>query len=248
MKLNCDIGEGFGIYKLNDDEKIYPHIDMANIACGFHASDANIMAKSVQLSKQNDVSIGAHVAYQDLAGFGRRTIVYDSSELSAIILYQIGALAGFCRTNGTKISYIKPHGAMYNDMMKDENIFKTILNTIQQYDTNLKLMLLSKPNNKKYEQIAKQYNIALIFELFLDRNYDDDGYLVSRTKENATIQDKNIVLQRVKTILKDEYLTSINNKKLYLRADSMCVHGDNKKAIELIQSVKNTIETLKSNS
>jgi UPF0271 protein len=241
LKLNCDMGEHFGIYTLGLDELIMPHINMANLACGFHASDALTMQKSVQLAKQHNISIGAHPSYQDLVGFGRRSIRCTSDEIIAKILYQIGALDAFCKANDTKISYVKPHGALYNDMMKDETIFRAILEAVSSYDSGLKLMILSTTNNKKYKKIANEYSISLLYELFADRNYSDDGFLVPRTQPNATISSKEEVLKRVKTIQKNGYIKSINGKKLYLKIHTLCVHGDNEQALEFILLLKKAI-------
>ncbi|OPX27188.1 MAG: hypothetical protein B1H07_02210 [Campylobacteraceae bacterium 4484_166] len=241
IRLNCDIGEGFGIYELNNDEKIYPHIDMANIACGFHAGDANTMQKSVKMALDNFVQIGAHISYQDLIGFGRRHMSYTNKELEQISLYQIGALSAFCLTNNTNISYIKPHGAMYNDMMNDENIFKTLLQTIQKYDNKLKLMVLSRSNNTRYENIAKRFNTELIFEVFVDRNYTDDGFLLPRSNKDAVIQDKKELIQRVQTLKQYGYISSINQKKLYLQTDSLCIHSDNTQAVKELKLLKDIL-------
>ncbi len=240
IKLNCDMGEGFGIYTLADDEKIMPYIDMANLACGFHASDALTMSKSIALTKNYNVQIGAHPSYQDLVGFGRRSIVCSQEEISAIVLYQIGALNAICQSYNTKITYVKPHGALYNDMMKDENIFKAILLAISKYDTNLKLMILSSSNNNKNQALALSYGINLIFEVFADRNYNDDGTLVSRDNSHAVICDINIVKQRLVN-LKKGYLLSINEQKLKMQVHSLCVHGDNKNSLELILSLREVL-------
>jgi UPF0271 protein len=238
IKLNCDMGESFGIWKMGLDEKIMPYIDMANLACGFHASDAVTMNDSVFLAKKNDVTIGAHPGYQDLVGFGRRSISYSSDEIKAIVIYQMGALSAFCKIHNTQISYVKPHGAMYNDMMKDENILRAILEAISAFDKNIKLMLLSTPNNELCKNIANEYNIELIYEVFADRNYNDDGTLVSRSNENAVIHDINRVKERISTLQENGYLTSANNQKLFIQADSVCVHGDNEKALEFIKLLK----------
>ena len=240
IKLNCDMGEGFGIYTLANDKGIMPYIDMANLACGFHASDALSMSKSIALAKNYNVQIGAHPSYQDLVGFGRRSMCCTQEEISAIILYQIGALNAICKSHNTKITYVKPHGALYNDMMKDENILKAILLAISKYDKNLNLMILSSPNNDKNKALASTYGINLIFEVFADRNYNDDGTLVSRNYSNAVIHDINIVKQRLVNLQKG-YLLSINEKKLKMKVDSLCVHGDNKNALELIVSLKDIL-------
>lgn len=241
IRLNCDMGESFGIWKMGNDEEIMPFIDMANLACGFHASDAVTMSRSVILAKKYNVTIGAHPSYNDLLGFGRRTILCSLEEIKSIVLYQLGALSAFCRANGTTVSYVKPHGALYNDMMRDENIFKAILNAISSFNKNIKLMVLSGAKNEEYEYTAKLYDINLIFEVFADRNYNDDGTLVSRLHENAIIQDELDVMARVANLKERRFILSINNQKLFLKCDSICVHGDNEKALEFIKSVRKSL-------
>ena len=241
IKLNCDMGESFGIWKMGLDEQIMPHIHMANLACGFHASDAMTMNKSVILAKKYDVTIGAHPAYQDLVGFGRRTIVCSLEEIKSIILYQLGALSAFCKAHGTAVSYVKPHGALYNDMMRDENIFKAILNAISSFDKNIKLMILSSAKNEAYEYTAKLYSINLIYEVFADRNYNDDGSLVSRMHENAVIHDELEVVSRIVNLKEKGFLHSLNGQKLFLKADTICVHGDNEKALDFIKLLKRAL-------
>ncbi|MGB5791511.1 5-oxoprolinase subunit PxpA [Poseidonibacter sp.] len=241
IRLNCDMGESFGIWKMGFDEQIMPYIDMANLACGFHASDAVTMSKSVSLAKTHNVTIGAHPAYQDLLGFGRRTVLCSLEEIKAIVLYQLGALNAFCKAQGTAISYVKPHGALYNDMMRDENIFKAVLSAISSFDKNIKLMILSTPNYEAFAHTAMTYGINLIYEVFADRNYNDDGTLVARTHENAVIHDELKVAQRI-SLLKDRaYIESINNKKLFIKADTICVHGDNEKALDFIKLLKKAL-------
>jgi UPF0271 protein len=241
IRLNCDMGESFGIWKMGNDEEIMPLIDMANLACGFHASDAITMSRSVNLAKKYNVTIGAHPSYNDLLGFGRRTMLCSLEEIKSIILYQLGALNAFCIANGTTVSYVKPHGALYNDMMRDENIFKAILNAISSFNKNIKLMILSGPKNEEYEYTAKLYDINLIFEVFADRNYNDDGTLVSRLNEYAIIHDELEVMSRVVNLKERRYINSINNQKLFFKCDSICVHGDNDKALEFIKSVRKSL-------
>lgn len=241
IRLNCDMGESFGVWKMGNDEEIMPLIDMANLACGYHASDALTMNRTVALAKKHNVTIGAHPSYQDLVGFGRRSILCSLEEIKSIILYQLGALSAFCKAHGTAVSYVKPHGALYHDMMRDENIFKAILNAISSYDKNIKLMILSGPKNEAYDYTAKLYNINLIYEVFADRNYNDDGSLVARSYENAVIQDELQVADRIKLIKERGYLYSTNSKKLFLKADSICVHGDNDKALEFIKLLRKAL-------
>jgi UPF0271 protein len=241
IQLNCDIGESFGIYTLGKDEQIFPLINMANLACGFHSGDSVVMQKSVALAKRYDVTIGAHISYQDLVGFGRRSMNCTKEQIKAFSIYQIGALSGFCKIENTNISYVKPHGALYNDMMKDNNIFEAILEAISSYDTNIKLMILSTPNNNQYKKLGAKYNIELIYEVFADRNYTQDGYLVSRDKANAIIDDKTTILNRIDTLKNGGYLTTCEGDKLYIQADTICVHSDNDKAIEFIKLLKNNL-------
>ena len=241
IRLNCDMGESFGIWKMGNDEEVMPYIDMANLACGFHASDAVTMSRSVILAKKYNVTIGAHPSYHDLLGFGRRTVLCSLEEIKSIILYQLGALNAFCRANGTAVSYVKPHGALYNDMMRDENIFKAILNAVSSFNKNIKVMVLSGAKNDEYEYTAKLYEIGLIFEVFADRNYNDDGTLVSRLHENAIIHDELDVMSRVVNLKVIRYITSVNWQKLFLKCDTICVHGDNEKALEFIKSVRKSL-------
>jgi len=241
IKLNCDMGESFGIWKMGEDELIMPHINMANLACGFHSSDSTTMNKSVELAVKHNVTIGAHPSYQDLVGFGRRSIACTEEEISAIILYQIGALSSFCKVHNTNISYVKPHGALYNDMMKDENIFKSILRAIASFDKTIKLMILSTPDYERFENIASFYDIELLYEVFADRNYNDDGSLVSRTQNNAVVQNEEDVISRVKILSKDGYIESINGKKLPIKANTICVHGDGENALSFIKALKKVL-------
>ncbi|RXK12207.1 hypothetical protein CP965_10540 [Halarcobacter mediterraneus] len=241
IRLNCDMGESFGIWKMGTDEEIMPYINMANLACGFHASDSLTMNRSVQLAKKHNVTIGAHPAYQDLVGFGRRTIQCTLEEIKSKVLYQLGALSAFCKAHGTTVSYVKPHGALYNDMMRDENIFKAILSAIASFDKNIRLMILSNPNNEAFSYTAKIYGIGLIYEVFADRNYNDDGSLVSRMNPDAVIHDEMLVIERIQNLKDRGFLESINGHRLFLKADTVCVHGDGANALEFIKALQKVV-------
>ena len=241
IKLNCDMGESFGIWKMGNDQEIMPFIDMANLACGYHVSDALTMNKSVALAKEYNVTIGAHPSYQDLVGFGRRSILCSLEEIKSIILYQLGALSAFCKAHGTAVSYLKPHGALYNDMMKDENILKAVLSAISSFDKNIKLMVLSTPNNEAYKHTALLYGINLLFEVFADRNYNDNGTLVSRAMPNAMINDDLELAQRIINLRDRGYIETINKEKLFIEANTICVHGDNKNALGFIKLLKKSL-------
>ncbi|MEN8636765.1 5-oxoprolinase subunit PxpA [Pseudoalteromonas distincta] len=237
MKLNCDLGESFGAWKMGLDDDVMPHIDMANIACGFHAGDADVMANTLILAKQNNVQIGAHPSYPDKQGFGRRSMNLSASELINCLHYQIAAIEGMAKVQGLTLSYIKPHGALYNDMMADGKILQTVINAIASYPTDLKLMVLATKNANKHIRIAKSSGVDLILEAFADRQYTDGGHLVSRTLEGS-VHNKAALLEQVTQLLSDGSVTTRTGKKLTLNAHSLCVHGDNADGIALIKDIK----------
>jgi len=237
IKLNCDMGESFGIYSMGLDEQIMPYIDMANLACGFHASDPVTMHQSIKSAVAHGVEIGVHPSYPDLVGFGRRDMTCSSEEIVSFVLYQLGALEALCQSYGTRVSYLKPHGALYNAMMQDEEIFRSIAKAVSKYDTSIKLMILSSSKNKHYQNLAKKYDIELLYEIFADRAYTDKGFLVSREEKGAVITDRKQVIKRMKQLLKKGIIKSINGKKLKLQADTLCVHGDNQSALDLIEAL-----------
>lgn len=246
MKLNCDLGESFAAWQKGNDTNIMPLIDMANVACGFHAGDALIMSQTVALAKQHQVTIGAHPSYQDLAGFGRRSIKYATDELIAIIQYQISALAGFCHSQQVPLSYVKPHGALYNDMMANLTIFDTICQAISQLNNNkhsiqhqpLQLIIQALPNIEPFESIAKKYQLDLLYEAFADRNYQDNGLLTPRSEKDAILEDVDDIIERCQQLLTEKTLTSLNGKKLAMKVDTLCVHGDNQKAIAIVIALR----------
>lgn len=237
IRLNCDLGESFGAWKMGQDELILPLIDLASVACGFHAGDPQVMSETISLAKKHSVSIGAHPSYPDLVGFGRRSLKCTKDEIRAFVLYQIGAIFAFCKASGARLEFVKPHGALYNDMMRDDEILEAILEAMAKFDTSLKLMLLSTSQNAKFEKIAANFGINLLFEVFADRNYTDQGFLVPRTQENAVIKDDKEVIKRLK-ILKNENKIQTPNGYISLRADCICVHGDNEEALSLVRAIK----------
>lgn len=241
IRLNSDLGEGFGAYKMGDEELIMPHIDMANIACGFHAGDPITVQKTINLALKHNVSIGAHPSYPDLVGFGRRSMKCSFEEIEAFVIYQIGALSSLTRANGGKIEYVKPHGALYNDMMRDDGIIEAIMRGVSRFDNSLKLMILSTLKNSHYESLAKKYGINLYYEVFADRAYKDDGFLVPRSQENSVLHVEDDILKRLDMLQKNGVLMSINSVELPLKADSLCVHGDNPEAIRLVKSIRENL-------
>ncbi|MBL4911478.1 MAG: 5-oxoprolinase subunit PxpA [Alteromonadaceae bacterium] len=237
MLLNCDLGESFGNWQMGLDELVMPHIDQANIACGFHAGDPLIMQQTIALAKKHDVQIGAHPAYPDLQGFGRRSLQCSSAEIIAFVHYQIAALDGMAKMQDVEISYVKPHGALYNDMMVNKEIRAAIMQAIAEFYRPIALMLQATPEFKQYQQQAKKYDLTLLAEAFADRCYDDDGTLLARTQVDA-VHNTDKMLAQVKQLKKDGTVTTINGKNLRLNPDSLCVHGDNMNSVNAIEKIK----------
>ena len=240
MKLNCDLGESFGSWTMGLDAKVMPYIDQANIACGFHAGDPLVMQKTLELAKANNVSVGAHPGYPDLVGFGRRSMNCSNEEIIALIKYQISAIDGVAKSIGIEIDYVKPHGALYNDMMINNHVRESILTALNAYHRPLKLMIQATPNIEQHKEQAKKYNVEILSEAFADRCYNDDGSLVNRTIEGA-VHSKAEMLAQVKQLKEKGCVTSINGKIIKLYADSLCVHGDNVEAVQSIEAIRELI-------
>ena len=242
LLLNCDIGESFGNWTLGLDAEVMPFIDCANIACGFHAGDPGIMRKTVGLALANNVLIGAHPAYQDLAGFGRRSMAYSAQELQDLLHYQIGALDGICRAQGARVSYVKPHGAMYNDMMANPAQLRAVVQAVAAYDASLPLMLMATRDNSAAQAIGDEFGLTLWFEAFADRAYDPQGHLVSRQLPGAVHHDSEIIVQQALTISRGQALTASDGSALVLQANTLCVHGDNASSIAAVQRIREALK------
>ncbi len=230
------MGEGMAY-----DARIMPLIDMANLACGFHAGSPALMRENILLAQQYHVQIGAHPSYPDREHFGRLSMTLPASELTGLIQYQIGGLDALCRANGTQLSYVKPHGALYNDMMRDRVLFETIVQAVAAYDATLQLMILSTDTNSDYAKIASGYGITLLYELFADRNYTDEGRLVPRGEPDAVIEDVAGIVERIMHYQQHGELLSITGKPLRLEGDSLCVHGDNEASLAVIKALRDVL-------
>jgi len=240
MKLNCDLGESFGSWTMGLDQQVMPHIDQANIACGFHAGDPLVMQKTLALAKVNKVSVGAHPGYPDLVGFGRRSMNCSREEIIALVSYQIAAIDGVAKSLGVIVDYVKPHGALYNDMMAKEDVREAILIALSRYYRPLKLMLQATQNIDQHRAEAKVYNVEVLSEAFADRCYDDDGKLLSRTKLGA-VHNKEKMLAQVKQLKERGSVTTVSGNVLVLNADSLCVHGDNIEGVQAIEAIRELI-------
>jgi len=244
LLLNCDIGESFGNWTMGLDAEVMPFIDCANIACGFHAGDPGIMRKTVALALKHDVQIGAHPAYQDLAGFGRRSMAYTAAELQDLLHYQLGALDGICRAQGTRIGYVKPHGAMYNDMMASPEQLRAVVHAVATYDARLPLMLMATRDNREAQAIGDEYGVTLWFEAFADRAYDNAGRLVSRQLPGAVHHDADTIVRQALTLAAGQSLIASDGSALYLHANTLCVHGDNASSVAAVQRIRNALNEL----
>ncbi|OKY27399.1 5-oxoprolinase subunit PxpA [Thalassotalea sp. PP2-459] len=234
LLLNCDLGEKVH----HNDALLMPYIDQANIACGLHASDPQTIDHTIKLAIKNKVYIGAHPSYPDKENFGRKTMVLPQNSLEAVLHYQLAAFAQLCKINDGQLRYVKPHGALYNDMMKDLDIFTVICQVINNLFTDVSLMIQALPEMSKFQQVAAKYNISLITEAFADRNYQDSGLLVPRTQANATIHDATHIQQNIAQLLKTGKLLSVSGQALPITVDSLCIHGDNQHAVTLVKQIR----------
>lgn len=238
VDLNSDLGESFGRYTLGMDDKIIPLITSANVACGYHASDPVVMEKTVAMAKAAGIRVGAHPGFPDLMGFGRRNMAVSPAEAKAYVLYQLGALYGFCRAKGVKLQHVKPHGALYNMAAKDYELSKGICEAIYEFDKNLIVLALS---GGELAHAAKDMGLRTALEVFADRAYEEDGTLVNRRKEGSMITDENEAIARVVRMIKEKKVTAITGKDIPIQADSVCVHGDGVKALAFVEKIRKTL-------
>lgn len=244
LLLNADMGESFGPWVMGLDHEVMPHVDLANIACGFHASDPDVMRRTVRMAKDHEVGIGAHPAYPDLVGFGRRSMACSASEIENLVLYQIGALDGLCRAEGTRVRYVKPHGALYNDMARNPDIFAAVARAVKAFDPALPLMTLATRDTTTMREQAERQGITLWFEAFADRAYDSAGRLVARSTPGAVHHDPERIIDQARRIATGQPLTASDGSELVLQADTLCVHGDNEESIAAVRRIREMLNTL----
>lgn len=238
VDLNSDIGESFGSYVLGLDEEVIKHVTSVNIACGFHAGDPLIMENTVKEAVKNGVAIGAHPGYPDLMGFGRRKMDVSPKEARAYMLYQLGALKAFAEANGTKIQHMKLHGAFYNTANNDEKLSEEILKALAEVDKDIILMALS---GSLIVKKAQEMGVKVAQEVFADRAYNEDGTLVSRKLPGAVIHDKDLAISRIKKMVLEGKVNAITGKEISIKADSICVHGDNPEAVNFVKEIKESL-------
>ena len=235
IDLNCDLGEAFGNYSFGGDADIIPLITSANIACGFHAGDENVMNETVKLAKEHGVGIGAHPGLPDLKGFGRRNMNIAPNEIYNLVVYQLGALNGFCKIHGTRINHVKPHGALYQMGARDKTIAHAIAQAVYDFDPELIFVGLS---NTLLISEAQNVGLKVASEVFADRRYEDDGQLVSRKEKDASITNTEEALNQVIKMVTENKVVSKNGKEINLQADTICVHGDGAHALEFVTQIR----------
>ncbi|MEU4012172.1 LamB/YcsF family protein [Streptomyces pseudogriseolus] len=239
IDLNADLGEGFGRWRLTDDERLLSVVTSANVACGFHAGDAPTMRRVCELAAARGVRIGAQVSYRDLAGFGRRAMDVPPAELTAEVAYQIGALEVFARAAGTRVAYVKPHGALYNRVVRDEEQARAVVDGVILADPTLPVLGL--PGSRLLELAAKE-GLPAVEEAFADRAYTDQGTLVPRGEEGALVTDPGAVLKRSVELARGGEVVALSGRRIGMRARSLCLHGDTPGAVDLARRVRDALE------
>lgn len=239
MKLNADLGESYGNWQFDSDADIMPLIDMANIACGGHAGDPLVMHKTISLAAKHQVAIGAHPAYPDIQGFGRRSMRIPPDELSLIIQAQMATLDGMAKCQKQCLRYVKPHGALYNDMMSDKATRTAVLQAVSGFHVKLPLVVQAGPQNALLQDEASKFAVELIFEAFADRLYLDSGLLSPRNQVGAVLNAEDSY-EQAKRLIQHNSVISSNGTVMPIHADTICVHGDSPdtlKAAQLIRSL-----------
>jgi UPF0271 protein len=241
IDLNSDVGESFGIYKLGLDEELIPLISSANIACGFHAGDPAVMRRTVALARAHAVGLGAHPGLPDLIGFGRRNMDVTREEIRDFVVYQIGALQAVAALQGARLQHVKPHGALYNMAVKNPDIWDTVAEVMAHLDQRLILFVLAGGERRELESIGRRHGIRIAFEFFADRAYNSDGSLVSRKRPGAVIHDNDVAAVRVLKLVKEGRVETIEGSEIELKAETICVHGDNPQALALVKKIRETL-------
>ncbi|MEE3664475.1 5-oxoprolinase subunit PxpA [Brenneria sp. g21c3] len=239
IDLNSDLGESFGQWKMGDDDAMLDIVTSANVACGFHAGDPAGILRTLRAAGQRGVAVGAHVGYPDLAGFGRRNMDIASADLTAGVIYQIGALKGLATSAGATVSYVKPHGALYNTIAGDRRQALDVIQAILEIDASLVLVCLA---GSPLLDLAREKGLTTVAEAFADRAYTAEGALVSRRLPGSVLHDAADVAQRMLRLVEDGVVEAIDGTLTPVQADSICVHGDSPGALEMARQVRLALE------
>lgn len=239
IDMNSDLGEHFGAWRMGDDAAMLDIVTSANIACGFHAGDPLSIRETVSAAAERGVVIGAHVAYPDLVGFGRRPMNVTSPELEADVMYQIGALEGLAKSCGSSVAYVKPHGALYNTIAHDERQAAAVIAAMRAFNPEIALMCLA---GTPIVDQARAAGLTVVTEAFADRGYEPDGRLVSRREQGAVLHDAAEVAARMVRLVTEGVIEARDGSTVTLQADSICVHGDSPGALEMARAVRGAFD------
>ncbi len=239
VDINCDLGESYGAYTIGNDKELMPHISSANIACGFHAGDPMTIAKTIRLAAEAGVAVGAHPSFPDLMGFGRRDMQLTTEETTNYMIYQVGALQAFAKTVRLSLQHVKPHGALYNIAVREEETSKAIATATKALDDNL---IIFAPSKSMLAKAAKKAGLRVACEFFADRAYSQDGGLVSRKQINAIINEPRKVVERtVKAVVEGTVATDNGELKID-HVHTICVHGDTPNATMLVKALRKGLD------
>ena len=238
ININCDLGEKSKFHSIENDPDLLNIVNSANVACGYHAGDEETMNMVIKISKSNGVSIGAHPSFNDPENFGRKRINLTSSEVNKLIIDQYEILQKIAQKHGENVTHIKPHGALNNMACEDFELANTIAKAIYNIDKNIIFLV---PTGSQMEIAAKKLDLKIACEIFADRNYEDDGNLVSRTKDNALITDPEIAKKHVLSMVKNQALNCYSGKQIPCEIDSVCIHGDNKSSLATAKSIRENL-------
>lgn len=235
LNLNSDLGESFGAWEMAGDSAMLNIVNSANVACGYHAGDPLVMINTVRLAKEKGVSIGAHPSFPDLQGFGRRKMDIPAKELEAMLIYQIGALDACARSEGVRVTHVKPHGALSNIACADRKVADAVARAVHRLDPSL---ILLAPAASQMVLAGRELGLTIVEEIFADRAYLDDGNLVPRSQPGAMVHGAEASLAHVIRMVEEQALISINGKRIPVTPQSICVHGDNAEAADVAQKVR----------
>lgn len=239
VDLNSDMGEGFGPYRMGDDDAILKIVTSANVACGLHAGDPEIMARTFALAKERGVAIGAHPGFPDLWGFGRRIIPYSTGEIERFVAWQIGAAEALARYAGHRITYVKAHGALGNLTQTDEDVARAIARAIQAVNPSLICMTFS---GAVMERVCREMGLDVRSEVFADRAYDEEGHLVPRKVPGSVLHDADEAAARMLRMVREGAIETVSGRMIRVPIDTICVHSDTPGAIEMAEKVRRTLE------
>ena len=235
ININCDLGESSKLHSTENDPLLLEIVNSANIACGYHAGDERTMEKTVEISKKNKVSIGAHPSFKDLENFGRKRLDLPSNEVKKLVIDQIDILSKIANNKGVKVTHVKPHGALNNMACENYDLAKIISEAIIQVNKELIFLV---PTGSQMEKAGKKLGMKIAAEIFADRNYEDDGNLVSRSKDNALITDPEIAKKHVIKMVENQALNCYSGKQIPCEIDSICVHGDGETAVNTAKQIR----------